>query len=665
MRPGIFIAVTHLLGAGHLTRAAAIGRAFAAAGHRVTLASGGMPSRLIALDGIDLVQLPPVRALDEDFRALCEPAGRPVDAAYMAGRRDVLLAALATAQPEVVITELYPFGRRILAPEFDALLAAAATARPKPIIACSLRDILVAPVKPGRIEAAHRILAEHYDAVLVHGDPALVPLDASWPVDAGLRARLIYTGYVDPDPAPRPAPKGDGPILVAGGSSAAALPLYRTAIGAAASMPDRPWHLLVGAGVVPEDLASLRRAAPPHMRIEPARPDFRQLLAEAHLFVGLAGYNTVVDLLAAGTRAVLVPFERGRETEQRLRADRLASADLATLLPEAELNPEALAGAVREGLALARPARAAFDRNGTANTVRILADLVQARHGLDMGLDHHPSAAPAILHPALSPSFRAVIRHTLDSLADRGETRPFWWRDDDATTPSPALERLLALAEQLATPLALAAIPAAATDALAGRIADAPDLSILVHGLRHENHAPTGSKKAEFGSHRPLAALADEARHALALAQSRFGDRALPVFVPPWNRIAPELVATLPALSYGAVSTFGPGRADVPRLRVVNTHLDPVDWHRGGGLVPEAAALAMWRLWAEAPYSGEPLGLLTHHLVMDEASWAFCEALVGELASHPAIRIQNIAKLALNASTVEALTNPDIPGLTR
>jgi hypothetical protein len=46
-----------------------------------------------------------------------------------------------------------------------------------------------------------------------------------------------------------------------------------------------------------------------------------------------------------------------------------------------------------------------------------------------------------------------------------------------------------------------------------------------------------------------------------------------------------------------------------------------------------------------------PIGLLTHHLVADEAVWAFCEAVLDILASHPAVRFATLAKLWLPAST--------------
>ena len=89
----ILIAVTHLLGAGHLTRAAALARAFAGAGHTVTLVSGGMPVALPRLDGVRLVQLPPLRIVGTAFTTLLDPDGAPVSAERLAARRDGLVAA--------------------------------------------------------------------------------------------------------------------------------------------------------------------------------------------------------------------------------------------------------------------------------------------------------------------------------------------------------------------------------------------------------------------------------------------------------------------------------------------------------------------------------------------------------------------------------------------
>ncbi|MFH6783083.1 MULTISPECIES: glycosyltransferase family protein [Methylobacterium] len=404
----ILIAVTHLLGAGHLTRAAALARAFAAAGHAVTLVSGGMPAALARLDGIRLVQLPPVRITGTAFTALLDPEGTPVTEARLAARRDALLAAVAGAAPDAVITELWPFGRRVLTPEFEALAGAVRAASPRPPLLASIRDILATPSRPERVSATEARLAD-YDAVLVHGDPAFLPLDASWPVGAGVAARLRYTGYVDEAGAAPPPKDSRAGIVVSGGSSAAGLPLQEAAVAAAALTPGLSWRILVGRAVPEAAFARLAGTAPGNALVERARPDFRALLAGAALSVSQAGYNTVLDLLQSGCPAVLVPFEAGHETEQRLRADTLAAHGLARVLPEGALTAESLAAAV---LAAPAPGAAhAIARDGARRSVAIVEAML-AGPGRDL-LPLEKSRLP-------SPGDLGLARHRCKSQGGEG-----------------------------------------------------------------------------------------------------------------------------------------------------------------------------------------------------------------------------------------------------
>lgn len=630
MRLRVLVAVTHLLGAGHLARAAALARAFAGAGHEASLVSGGMPAPLISREGTRFVQLPPVRVEGTDFGRLLDGAGAPAGEALMGARRAGLLAALREARPDVVITELFPFGRRALAGEFEALLEAARALDPRPLVLASLRDVLAAPSRPERAEEARGRFSAFYDGALVHGDEAFLPLDASWPVTPELRARLHYTGYVDEgDGLPPPgagAEERSREILVSGGSSAAALPLLRAAVEAACLAPGRPWRVLAGAGVGEADLEVLRAAAPPNAAVERARAGFRALLARAAASVSLAGYNTAVDLLATRTPAVLVPFEEGREAEQRLRAERLARAGLAELLPMADLAPEALARAVER--AAGRPVPApALRLDGAARAVRIVEGM-RAAGGLP---------APARLSPRLdwSPLDEALRR--------RGAPLDLWWRDDDAARDTPALRRLLALRASHGPPLALAAVPALLEPSLLDALKGEPAVAALVHGLAHRNHAPESAKRAELGPHRSLPAIEADAAEGLALARAGLGPRLLPVLVPPWNRIAPDLVPRLPGLGYRGLSTYGPRRA-VPGLAVANAHLDPVDWRGSRGLAEPGGLIArLSGLAAESP--GEPIGLLTHHLVHDEAVWGFLDALLERLAATGAVRYPSVGEV--------------------
>ena len=87
----------------------------------------------------------------------------------------------------------------------------------------------------------------------------------------------------------------------------------------------------------------------------------------------------------------------------------------------------------------------------------------------------------------------AAWRALADELArwrDTGRTAEFWWRDDDAAWPVPALLRLLALAEGNAVPLALAVVPLEVQSELFA--AAGPQTSILQHGTDHRNRAAAG-----------------------------------------------------------------------------------------------------------------------------------------------------------------------------
>jgi predicted glycosyltransferase len=617
----VLIAVTHLLGAGHLTRAAALARAFAQAGHATTLVSGGGPARPAALDGIAFVQLPPVRINGTEFKTLLDEDGAPIHNFRLAERRILLLETLRAFRPDIVITELFPFGRRVLADEFMTLLQEAQSSSPRPLVLCSIRDILASPSKPERIEEAHGRILDSYDAVLVHGDPQIVPLEATWPVDERIRPLIRYTGYVDENPEPLEQGDREG-IVVSGGSSAASLPLYHAAIAAAQEITDRSWRILIGRGVAEADFAALRESAPAHVTVERARPDFRTLLTRAELSISQAGYNTVVDLLRCNVQAVLVPFEAGHETEQRLRAERLKALGLAEIVPEADLSPRRLAEAVGRSLSrqLPLPPRIALD--GARESVAIAENLVLARPALHSRIDWSP------------------VDQALDRARDRGCAIRFWWRDDDAVADTPQLDRLLALSRRAQTGIALAVIPHNLEPSLGERLQNEDAAFALLHGWSHANHAPAGEKKAEFGSHRPVETMAAEAEQALHVAREKLGRKLLPVFVPPWNRISPELVQHLPRSGFTALSAFNDRKAACPAegLLQVNTHIDPIDWHGSRSLIGQDLIVASLAAAIERRTMGEadreePIGLLTHHLVHDDVIWQFCEALMMYLAA--------------------------------
>ena len=177
VRPVILLYVQNLLGIGHLRRAAAVARALSAAGMDVAFVSGGMPVPHLPLGAARMVQLPPIRAADGDFKKLLDDTDTPVDDRFRAARRDQLLAIFQRERPAAVITELFPFGRRQMRFELIPLLEAARTAPWRPLVLSSMRDILVTKPRADRNQEIVDTLNTLYDAALVHADPAFIRLD--------------------------------------------------------------------------------------------------------------------------------------------------------------------------------------------------------------------------------------------------------------------------------------------------------------------------------------------------------------------------------------------------------------------------------------------------------------------------------------------------------
>ncbi|HQS15849.1 polysaccharide deacetylase family protein [Reyranella sp.] len=227
---------------------------------------------------------------------------------------------------------------------------------------------------------------------------------------------------------------------------------------------------------------------------------------------------------------------------------------------------------------------------------------------------------------------------------ESGRAAELWWRDDDASDVTPSLDRLVGLARDTGMPLALAVVPAQATAALADRLADEPLVDVLQHGYAHANHALAPEKNIELGTQRPAMMTLGELATGWMALERLFGPRALPVMVPPWNRIAPVLVPTLPEIGYRGLSTFGP-RARVHPVRgllQVNTHVDLIDWKGGRVFAGEDAALGVLVTALERARSGggEPVGILSHHLAMDAGAWDFLRSLCERMKTLENIRVR-------------------------
>ncbi len=376
----VMIVVTHLLGTGHLSRALTLGRAFAEQDHEVFMVSGGMPAPQLDTRGLSFLNLPPLRSDGTDFTRLLDQSGTVADPAYFAARTNALTQAVRSFGPQILITELYPFGRRSLAAEFRSALEAARNLPQPPIILGSIRDILAPPSKSAKVTQTDEVIAEFYDGVLVHSDPKITELEVSWPVSAQLASRLHYTGFVAPSAAPsHPDGIGLGEIVVSAGGGSVGQPIFQAAVEAAQKMPNRRWRLLVGGQDAKARISELSQITQStSVLLESVRPDFRQMLPLAAASVSMCGYNTAMDLLQSGTPAVLIPFDDGKEVEQSLRARSLSQLNGIEVLNSSDLTAGSLANALEHVISSVErpPMTEGFD--GARRSVDIAVSLYEA-----------------------------------------------------------------------------------------------------------------------------------------------------------------------------------------------------------------------------------------------------------------------------------------------
>lgn len=229
------------------------------------------------------------------------------------------------------------------------------------------------------------------------------------------------------------------------------------------------------------------------------------------------------------------------------------------------------------------------------------------------------------------------LRAKLDQWqADRRVLR-LWLRDDDAIQPTPRLDRLLNLGAAHAVPITLAVVPGKTGRPLADRLSGVDRIEVSVHGWAHTNHAPADQKKMELGLHRPLETVHGELATGFEMLKALHDTRFVPLLVPPWNRIAPEVLAGAAEIGFRACSTYGPEKPGP--LPQINTHVDVMNWRGGGGgHTPERLVPALIAALEESLEHGRAVGVLTHHLVHDEVAWSGLEQLMRLTADHPAAK---------------------------
>ncbi len=350
----------HVLGIGHFHRCLEICKALTK--HHETVMILGGPDLTLPESDIYFLQLPGLK-MDAEFTELlpCE-AGKDIHRIKQQ-RQQQLFEFFLSFQPDVFLVELYPFGRKAFRFELDPVLEGIATGTLSPCIRlCSLRDILVEKTNRKKYESrVLNVLNNSFDGLLIHSDPEYIPLEKTFSQTDSISIPYRYTGFISPPPTAKE--KGQqlreelglsqsDKLLVAsiGGGNVGAELLQTTAEAALLlkNMTHLHIHLFTGIYSDPGLQQELTRINDENITIHNFSSNFQDWLTAADLSISMAGYNTCMNLLSAGTTALLYPFAQNRE--QGMRVSALSKTSAFTLLAPEDLVPSNLAEIIKSHL---------------------------------------------------------------------------------------------------------------------------------------------------------------------------------------------------------------------------------------------------------------------------------------------------------------------------
>src|SRR5262245_55403707 len=196
MRKKVIFYCQHVLGLGHLIRGLEIVRGLSEC-FDVSFLNGGEITPDIALpSSVEIINLPAVKS-DAEFRRIHTVNYTEMIDEILEMRKGLIIDHYQRILPDLLVIELFPFGRRTFAGELIPLLEEIRLGGGRTKVVCSLRDILVSKREQAQFEEeAVRIVNRYFDLVLVHSDPRFQRLDDTFPRVADLKCPIRYTGFV-------------------------------------------------------------------------------------------------------------------------------------------------------------------------------------------------------------------------------------------------------------------------------------------------------------------------------------------------------------------------------------------------------------------------------------------------------------------------------------
>jgi predicted glycosyltransferase len=380
----------HILGMGHLVRSMEIVRGLTQE-FQICFINGGEIIKEFEIPAdVEVINLPAIKT-DTEFEEL-----QVVDSGFSLTevkeiRKNRLLEIFNQFQPDILVIELFPFGRRRFSFELIPLLEVAKSNGSSTKVVSSLRDIVVTKQhkQVKHEEKVCNLINEYFDMLLVHGDPKFVPLEETFSRVNDLKCKVYYTGYVVQQPPINPVLtdedreiiNSDKPlILVSVGGGRFGHQLLECVVKTAPLLEKKLLHniqIFTGPFMPESKLHELQIMAgdSKNIRIRRYTPYLLTYMQKADLSINMSGYNTTMNVLTTGVRAMILPFTGNQDREQTIRAEKLSDLGIIKLINPNDLQSDYFAEQIINYLK-EQPNKISFDFAGVEKTTTLLKTLL-------------------------------------------------------------------------------------------------------------------------------------------------------------------------------------------------------------------------------------------------------------------------------------------------
>lgn len=341
----------YLSGIGHLIRSTEIVRSLVK-DFRVYFINGGPPIQGFEIPPqVELIELPALWLEDGNFAV---SDGFNVEDIKEI-RKNQLITIFDRVQPDCLITEFFPFGRHKLLFELLPLVKYIKSTKPDTKIVCSLRDVIGKVSDPQEEETICYLMKEYFDLLLFHSDAKFQTFAESFPRHQDIKCEITHTGFITQSLQKTYGNVqvwGDNPaakILVSVGGGRIGYELLEAVVEASALLAKSINHkiqIFTGPFLPEEKFSKLQEAALNRGNIKISRytSQFIDYMRKADISISLSGYNTTMNILTTGVRAIVVPLSHDNQDKEQLeRTQKLEKLGIVEVIHPDNLNPAHIA----------------------------------------------------------------------------------------------------------------------------------------------------------------------------------------------------------------------------------------------------------------------------------------------------------------------------------